>query len=290
MRVIFLFSLLSLCLYTHAQQNKDQTLPQPAKFKTASQAAKEDSISTLIKPPKPVSTNINSTRKYDTAAWGALLMVGFSFVSPQGELKEISNNGFGYGFHAGMLVNLARRRNPFRWDKKRASIYAGADLGYLKQGGVIGAISKSDMVAKTEVFSVITNTLWSGNLIARVEVLPYQFKLFAEASVGGSFFTSNHRVVIESTENTSPNLTNKTEFTFGAKNDWIPQYAYGGGFRTGDETMKIEFKLMNHIGQSVQYVDVETIQHNTSDNTYSFSTTKTATTLLLPQISVTYLF
>lgn len=274
---------------------QERTLPPaPAKFKTATQSQIQDSINPYdakLEKGTPIARKeIRST--LDTAVWGALVLGGLMVVLPHGDFSDITSKAYGYGFHAGVLVNLAKRRNPYRWDRKWTNVYLGMDLSYQTQGGVKEFIIKRDAVSTTTVSNLIINKFWGADLVGRFEFLPTQFKLFVEASYGGSSFKGTQELGINSRMDIAPNTEINHKETYESKDSWLPHYAYGAGFRTGDATLKFEFKLMNHIGSSVTYVDAQSVQSTFTGSTavYTYSTKKVATNFMLPQVGMTYLF
>jgi hypothetical protein len=282
MRLFFFLLSFGVCFSVSAQQK--------AKFKTAKQAQKEDSVyqatrtDTLFIPPiRP------SNYKFDTTAWGALVTLGLVFVVPDGELSTATINGFGYGFQSSVLINPARKRNPFSWERRIANIYGGVGFGYLKQGGILEGYSKNDTGTTREWNATTINTLWTMDLIGRAEILRGPIKLFAEASWGGSYFKPEQ--YIEYTERslttTKPDI--KIEQTTGNRL-WVQHYAYGGGFRTGSELFKLEFKLMYHVGQSVEYIDPTTVGYSATENSLTYTMKKSTTNMWLPQMTASYLF
>ncbi len=289
---IFFCALFLLHTLLSAQERTSSS--KPVKFKTATQSQIQDSLhpyDAKVEKGTPIARKeIRSS--LDTAVWGALVTGGLMFVLPQGDFKEVTSNAYGYGFHAGVLVNLAQRRNPYRWDRKWTNFYLGMDLSYLTQGGVKEFIINKDAASTTTVSSLIINRFWAADLVGRFEFLPTQFKLFVEASYGGSAFKGTQELGVNAKMNIAPNTEINTEKTYESKDSWLPQYAYGAGFRTGDATLKFEFKIMNHIGSSVTYVDPQSVQSSFTGGSspYTYSTKKVTTNFLLPQVGMTYLF
>lgn len=282
MRLFFLFLTLGFCLSVSAQQK--------AKFKTAKQAQKEDSVyqatrtdTILVAPLKP------GTYKIDTTTWGALVTLGLVFVVPDGELATATSKGFGYGFQSSFLINPARKRNPFSWERRFFNVYGGVGFGYLKQGGILEGYSNSDTLFKREWNVTVINTLWTMDLVGRLEIFKGPIKLFGEASWGGSYFKPEQRIEYkeESLKGTSAPV--KLEQSIGSRS-WVNHYAYGGGFRTGGELFKMEFKLMYHVGQSVEYINQQSIQYDAAQNNISYTTQKSTTSMWLPQMTVSYFF
>lgn len=283
MRLSLLSLCIGLCFSVQAQQK--------AKFKTANQVQKEDSAYRAIHPdtvkPAPLP---KSTRKVDTAAWGALTTFGLVVVIPEGELAKATNDALGYGFQAAVLINPASRRNPFAWERRMWNVYGGAGFGYIRQGGLKQIITRNDTVADRQLTHSTINSLWTMDLIGRVEVFKGSVKLFAEASWGGSYFKAQQEIEYTERPLSSSVSTVNIKQTFGDSREWVGHYAYGGGFRTGSELLKMEFKLMYHVGQSVQLVDPNTVSYPATDNTLKYQTKKTSTNMFLPQMTISYLF
>ncbi len=277
MRNIFLLILFVLTSVPFANAQ------QPAQFKTAKQAQQEDSVYQAAHPAvKDTLPPLQYENPKDTAAWGALVTLGLVFVIPQGELADITLQGPGYGFQTSVLINPAKRRNPFAWERRMANIYGGVGVGYMKQGGIKDVLGLNDNV----VSSTITNSMWAFDLIGRAEILKGPIKLFVEGNWGGSLFAAKQELEFASSSPTNINVSQTT----GASSEWLGHYAYGGGVRTGTELFKLEFKFMNHIGQSVSYINLATTTYDPATKTLNYSTHKVNTNFWLPQVAASYLF
>ncbi len=284
-RILFILSFLAFLPFAKAQQ--------PAKFKTANQAQKEDSV---YQSTRPVVKDTLPPLKYkspsDTASWGALVTLGLVFVIPQDELSDITVKGFGYVFQISVLINSAKRRNPFAWERRKANIYGGAGVGFIKQGGVKDISSNTNGNTVSNINSVIINSMWTFDMIGRLEVFKGAIKLFVEGSWGGSLFKAEQTLEYRQQTYTAPDtytVVNVNQ-TNGTEREWVGQYAYGGGFRTGTELFKLEFKLMKHIGEDVSYIDSRTVGYDVSTQQLTYSLRKVSTNYLLPQVTASYLF
>jgi hypothetical protein len=284
-RILFALSFLAYMPFAQAQQ--------PAKFKTANQAQEDDSVYRATTPQvKETLPVLKKTNPKDTAVWGALATLGLVFVIPQGELSDITIQGFGYGFQSSLLINPAKRRNPFAWERRKANVYLGGGVGYLKQGGIKDIYTKTVDSSTKDVTSLIINTAWTFDVIGRFEVLKGPIKLFVEGSWGGSLFAAKQTLEYDELTLTAPDtyrVTHVLQIT-GADREWIGHYAYGGGFRTGTELFKLEFKIMNHIGQNVSYIDIRTVGYNNSTKELTYSVRKMSSNYWLPQVTGSYFF
>ncbi len=161
------------------------------------------------------------------------------------------------------------------------------------QGGVNNYYSLKDASSQTNVASSIVNKMWGGRLIARIEVFPTQLKLFVEGSIGKNAFGGHHDLEAESLVKDmngvfSNPIEAKTSYNLG--NTWVSNYSYGAGIRIGEPTLKIEFKFINHIGQSIQYIDLQSVKVDRTNSTINYTTKPTFTNMWLPQVGVSYLF
>lgn len=272
-----IFSIL-ICSIASQAQAPATTLPAKAPFKTATKAQQEDS---LYNANHPKQVTEDPVRRYDTSSWGGWIMGGLDVVLPSGDFGTITSNGVGYGFTLGGMVNLAERRNPFRWERKPYSIYTGLLMHYLRQGGVKELVPPKDTISKLEINSTITNTILNLQGLVRFEAFPGPVKLFVDGNFGVAWVKPEHRTELDQ-------ANKNAEVKTGTEWQTVSAYGYGIGLRTGNELLKLEFKWSWMRAGTVSYIDVSTLEFSGATPTYRSK--QVNITYSQPQVLITYMF
>lgn len=220
---------------------------------------------------------------------GGLVSLGFVVGIPQGEFKATTDGDAGFGFDISILANLASgKRTPQEWSERFVNVYVGGGFQYMRQNGVTDNHTEQNSFSTTSIESKVVNNMYALNAVSRVEIFPGLFKVFAEVSAGGRLFNGVHKLHVEDVPRsyTNPNDVRETDYRNGLSSSVVGNVAYGGGFRIGSEQVKMELKVMYVKGTTADYVDIESIKFNRADNSVTYSTQRSATDMIIPQLSV----
>lgn len=259
-----------------AYPNQQNTVPaanprvatSPAKDSVAKPVAKAD-------PNEPVS--------------GGLVSLGLAFGIPRGEFKDNTNGDLGYGFDITVLVNLgAGKRSVAEWNDRFANVYLGGGFQYMRQSGSTDRYSVSNYMSETNFESKVVNNMYALNLVSRVEVLPGPVKIFGEVSLGARLFSGVHKLHVEDVpySSTNPNDIRTQDVSNGLRSSIVGNYALGGGIRVGSNNVKVELKVMYLTGSTAEYVNMQSIQFDRTENSVTYSTLRSTTDMIIPQLSV----
>lgn len=212
---------------------------------------------------------------------------------PQRDFKNVSNIPFGYGFDISLLVNVDRsKRSVDEWKRRFINIYYGAYVQYIKHNGLRDEYDYDDNVYSNTVTTKVENNMTSFGVLARLELLPGPVKLFGEASAGGRMLNGVSKIDIESVPNAahaSFETVNSSDKNF-LRNQYIANYAYGGGLRFQNHVGGFEFKCLYVHGTRATYVDMTSIKIDPSTRVISFNELKSRTDMLLFHIGYTVHF
>ncbi|MES2559899.1 MAG: hypothetical protein V4590_09180 [Bacteroidota bacterium] len=220
---------------------------------------------------------------------GGLVNIGLVIGVPQGEFKTNTNGDLGYGIDVSVLANLSSGKRPAaEWRARFVNVYLGGAFQYMRQGGSTDRYSVKNYMSTTNFESKVVNNMYALNVVSRVEVLPGPVKLFAEVSAGGRLFSGAHKLHVEDVADNSvnPNDTRTQDESNNLRSAVVGNYAWGGGLRAGSDMVKVEFKVMYVTGSTAEYVDMKSIQFDRTDNSVTYSTLRSTTDMIVPQVSV----
>ncbi len=219
---------------------------------------------------------------------GGILSIGGILGIPVGEFADHTNGKVGYGFDITFLANLASKRTRKEWEERFINYYAGGYFQFMRQSGTSDSYDYTDGYFTTTVDSKVKNNITSFGVLSRIEFLPGKVKLFVEAGAGFRVFNGVHQVSVENKPNnsTNPDDIRTVETRKGLGSTWVGNYGFGGGIRFGGESMGIELKFTSVKGTTAEYVDIESVRFERSNNKITYSTLQSTTDLFIPQISI----
>lgn len=222
-----------------------------------------------------------------------LLSFGGILSFPREDFKNVSNIPFGYGFDLSLFANInASKLSVDEWKGRLANAYYGAYVQYIKHNGLREEYSYSDNVYTHTVNTKVENNMTAVGVLVRLELLPGPVKLFGEASAGGRMLNGVSTIDIESIPNAahaSFETENSSARSF-LRNEYIANYAYGGGLRFQNYSGGFELKCLYVHGTQAAYVDMTSIKIDPSTRVISFNELKSRTDMLLFHVGYTMHF
>lgn len=291
---ILLFILLVLSVMTtHAQQDtvNKRTGTIPVKQAANSRISVNQPSGNQYKAGVDTATRIRDslhTIALNEPIQGGVLSIGGILGIPVGEFAEHTNGEIGYGFDITVLANLASKRTRKEWEERFVNCYAGGYFQFMRQSGTSDSYEYTDGYFTTTVDSKVRNNITSFGALTRFEFLPGKVKIFVEAGAGFRVFNGVHQVSVENKPNNSsnPDDIRTVDNRKGLGGTWVGNYGLGGGLRFGGASMGIELKLTAVKGTTAEYIDIESVRFNRTNNKVTYSTLQSTTDLFIPQISI----
>jgi hypothetical protein len=130
--------------------------------------------------------------------------------------------------------------------------------------------------------------MYALNVVSRVEFLPGPVKIFGELTLGARLFSGVHKLHVEDVPyySTNPNDTRTHDVSNGLRTSIVGNYGFGGGLRVGSNAVKVELKVTYLTGSTAEYVNMQSIQFDRADNSVTYSTLRSTTDMIIPQLSV----
>jgi hypothetical protein len=237
---------------------------------------------------KLVSPNPSAEYNPDEVVKGGVLSLSGLLGFPEGDFYQNTHNAIGYGIDFTMLFNLAGKRSKAEWENRWANMYAGGNFQWMRLNGASDQYSFADNNSTTEVSAKIKNNIMGIGLVTRVELFPGVVKLFAEAGLGARVFSGSHHLEITNTPygTSNPEDIYSTTTNKNLQSSLIGNYSYGGGVRFGTKGIGLEFKVLSVKGSTANYVDINSIQFNRTNNTVSYQTHKSHTDVVVFSIGL----
>lgn len=219
---------------------------------------------------------------------GGVLSLGGLLCFPQGELATLTNDAVGYGFDFTLLFNMAGKRSRAEWESRWVNVYAGGNCQFMRLQTKEDSYTIDEKYSSTEVTSKVKNNITSFGVLGRVEFFPGKLKLFIEGGGGTRVFTGKHTFKIENTPkgSSNPDDVYTKEDNTTLRTSFLGSYSYGGGLRMSGDVVGVEFKVMAARGTKAEYVDMESITFDRTNESVSYQTQKTGTDMLTFQIAV----
>jgi hypothetical protein len=226
------------------------------------------------------------------AVSNGMFNIGIVAGIPQGELAASTNNSWAWGLDVTALFNLGRKRPKSEWANQPINVYMGGSLQYMYRGGKTDTYSYNDQFSETTINSKVTNGMWGLAFVTRAELFSGVVKPFVELTAGLRFFTGSHRIEYKNElyNSSDPADTRRQTFTNHLETSPVGFYGAGGGFRIGTEKVRIELKLMYTKGSTAEYVDLDKIQFDRTDNSILYTTKNSTTDMVVPQLGVSLTF
>lgn len=242
--------------------------------------ALSDSIQLKDQATHPVQTN-----KAGKALLGSVTGI---IMVPQNDFAQKADALIGAGLDLTIMPNLAKGRLPIEWDKRWVDVYAGGYLQYIYQDGTSDTYTTTDLFLETDVTSRVHNNMFGLGLASRIEFFPKPFRLFIEGSSGIRILNGIHTIEVETIPIGSVDSETNTRTNY-LRGTILTNYAYGAGMRIGNINC-FELKVTWVNGGPAQYVDIESVRFNRSNNTIEFNTVKSRTDMLLIHLGISRRF
>jgi hypothetical protein len=226
------------------------------------------------------------------AVSNAMLNLGIVAGIPQGQLASNTNDSWAWGLDVTALFNLGAKRPKSEWANTPMNIYMGGTFQYMYRGGKTDTYTYNDQFSETTIDSKVTNGMWGLAFVTRAELFSGVVKPFVELTAGVRFFTGSHSINYKNElyNSTDPADTRRQTFTNHLKTSPVGYYGAGGGLRIGSEKVRVELKVMYTKGSTAEYVDLDKIEFDRTDNSIMYSTKKSTTDMIVPQLGVSLIF
>lgn len=253
---------------------------QPATVSPANKAA--------VATPATAAVQADPNR----ATGNAMLNIGAIAGIPQGQFATNTNGDWNWGVDVSLLINLGQKRSKREWAENPLNIYMGGGFQYLYNGGKTDTYSYNDQFTETTIRSKVNNNMWGIGFVTRAEFFTGVVKPFVELTAGVRFFSGSHRIDYTNKlyNSSNPNDTRRQTFSNNLETSPVGYYGAGGGIRVGSESIRVELKVMYTKGSTAEYVDLEKIQFDRTDNSITYTTKKSTTDMIIPQLGVSLIF
>lgn len=244
--------------------------------------------------PTNNATNGTTTNTVDPnrPVGNGMFNLGLVAGIPQGQFATNTNNDWSWGADIGLLFNLGQKKPKREWADQMLNLYMGGRLEFLYQAGKNDTYKYNDQFSETTIDSKVSNSMWGFGFITRAEFLSGVVKPFVELSAGLRFFNGSHTVNYTNSlyYSTDPADTRKKTFSNHLQTSPVGYYAAAGGLRIGSEKVRLELKVTYLKGSTAEYVDMQTIQFDRTDNSIYYTTKKSTTDMIMPQLGVSFIF
>lgn len=234
---------------------------------------------------KPDSSYNDSTRLNRKARAG-LVSAGLVIMVPQNEFADRINQLPGLGFDIQVMANLAKARTLTDWNKRWLNVYAGGYFQFIHQDGTSDVYDTKDLNYETEIASKVRNRMYAFGGASRLEFFPKPFRVFIEGGAGLRMFNASHTLEITQTPIGTTGAEPETDRTTkNLKSNFLTNYAYGAGVRIG-YSLTLEVKLSWVNGGQAQYIDIESVTFDRTNNSIRFNTKSSQTDMFNIHIGI----
>jgi hypothetical protein len=258
----------------------------------------------ISKQPAPVNTAqptttpaATSTTTYqpadpNKAVGNGMLNIGLIAGIPQGQFATNTNNDWGWGLDITALWNLGQKKPKRDWASQPMNVYMGAALQFMYHGGKTDTYKYNDQFSETTIDSKVSNGMWGFGFLTRTEFLYGPVKPFVELTAGLRFFNGRHSIdyTNELYNSSDPNDTRKQTFTNKLSNSPVGYYGAAGGLRIGSESFRVELKVTYLKGSTAEYVDLENLKFDQTTNSVEYTTKRSTTDMIIPQLGLSLIF
>lgn len=202
-----------------------------------------------------------------------------------GEFKTASNNMWGGGLGLAILYNpFSEKINT----KTLRPFIVGGEFSYVWFGNTVNYSSTNINWQTYEVKNKVNTGAFSLGYIGRIEFLGRTVYPILIYQAGLRFFDGSQRISFTATGSSNPN-NQPNDITNVLQGSIAAYVGYGAGLGISLGTLRIEAKLIQQLGSRAKYIDPESIVLH-SNQTVSYTTKKSTTNLIIPQVGVSIMF
>ncbi|MCU0442665.1 MAG: hypothetical protein MUE96_09730 [Bacteroidia bacterium] len=282
MRVISICIILRFVLLIEISafgQQPSTSLPKNPRVGTVKTTAAD---SLKLKP----DTLYNDSIRLNRTSRAGLVSAGVVIMVPQKEFADRINQLPGFGFDIQVMANLAKARTIADWNKRWFNVYVGGYFQFIHQDGTSDVYNTKDLYYETEIASKVRNRMYAFGGASRLEFFPKPFRVFVEGGAGLRIFNASHSIEITQTPLGTTGVEPETDRTAKTlKGNFLTNYAYGTGVRIG-YTLTLELKLSWVNGGQAQYIDIESVTFDRTNNSIQYNTKSSRTDMFNIHIGI----
>jgi hypothetical protein len=270
MKSFTLLFILVFCNILQAQNNEILTVPYNGNTPT---------------PSKPIDTNnedliaINDTHS-------KLIVEAYMPISlPQGQFNELSNGMWGLGLGGGVLYN------PFSNAVNTALIrpyILGLQLDYT---WFSSSSSHSKTTFNQRNFDVeykLNTGAFSFGYQGKIEFFNTKIYPFIAYQAGFRYFEGVQKIKYTAEYDADQQYA-PADVSDNISGSFTTYLGYGGGLGFGKEALRVEIKVMNQMGSQASYIEPNSVVAN-PNNTFTYTRKKSATNMVVPQLTLSLHF
>jgi hypothetical protein len=242
--------------------------------------------------PKP-STQIDTTQQNEplipaqsNGKSNMMIIEGYLPVAfPHGQFRSLSSDMWGIGFGGGVMYNPFTNSVNSEWIRPYV---LGLQFDYI---WFSSASTKTETTISNRNFDVVykLNTgAFSFGYQGKVEFFDTKIYPFIAYQAGFRYFEGVQKIKYTA-EYTDDQQYAPADVRNNISGSFTSYFGYGGGIGFGKETLRFELKVMRQIGSEAKYVDPKSVVAN-PDNTFTYSSKKSTTDMIVPQLTLSLHF
>lgn len=269
-------TLILLLVWAHcalAQNNEILTVPY-----NGSTPKKSAPIDTVINynPVDKTTSNLKSNMILE-----AYLPVAF----PYGQFRSLSSDMWGIGFGGGVMYNPFVSSVNSEWIRPYV---LGLQFDYI---WFSSKSTRTETTISNRNFDVVykLNTgAFSFGYQGKIEFFSTHVYPFIAYQAGFRYFEGVQKIKYTAEYDTDQQYA-PADVSDNISGSFTSYFGYGGGVGFGKKTLRFEMKVMKQIGSSARYIDPKSVEAN-PNNTFTYSTKKSTTDMIVPQLTLSVHF
>lgn len=204
---------------------------------------------------------------------------------PHGQFKSLSNDMLGIGFGGGVLYN------PFSSSVNPSLIrpyILGMQFDYM---WFSRTSSHSETTINNRNFDVeykLNTGAFSFGYQGKIEFFDTKIYPFLAYQAGFRYFEGVQKIIYTA-EFPNDQQYAPADVSDNISGSFTSYFGYGGGIGFGHEALRFEIKVMNQIGSEARYIDPNSVVAN-PNNTFTYSSKKSNTNMIVPQLTLSLHF
>jgi hypothetical protein len=270
MKILSLILILGFSHVLYAQNNEILTVPYNGH---------------TPKPSAPIDTT-QQTLNTDFDVQSKIIVEAYVPIGlPHGQFKALSDDMWGIGFGGGLLYNpFTSSVNP----RLVRPYVLGMQFDYM---WFSSTSSHSETTISNRNFDVeykLNTGAFSFGYQGKVEFFDTKIYPFIAYQAGFRYFEGVQKIKYTA-EYPDDQQYAPADVRDNISGSFTSYFGYGGGIGFGKETLRFELKVMRQIGSEAKYVDPKSVVAN-PDNTFTYSSKKSTTDMIVPQLTLSLHF
>ena len=273
MKILSLFLILGFSHVLYAQNNEILTVPYNGNTPKPS-------------APADTTTNNNFTNPVGHNGNSNMIIEGYLPVAfPYGQFRTLSSDMWGIGFGGGVLYNPFSNAVNSEWIRPYV---LGLQFDYI---WFSSKSTQTETNLRNRDFDVVykLNTgAFSFGYQGKVEFFNTKIYPFIAYQAGFRYFEGVQKIKYTA-EYPDDQQYAPADVSDNISGSFTSYFGYGGGIGFGKEALRFELKVMRQIGSEAKYVDPKSVVAN-PDNTFTYSSKKSTTDMIVPQLTLSVHF